>query len=111
MKRSIILAALFGCAAILQAAVTPFSYYTRPDGSPLLIPAVREYKAGEGVVKFPAEVAVSVPKGEELIAEQIAGEFKRFPEIKVSAKTETVSSASSSPTSRCRRVRRATLSP
>ena len=48
MKRSIIMAALFGCAALLQAAVTPFSYYTRPDGTPLLIPQVREYKAGRG---------------------------------------------------------------
>ena len=86
MKRSIIMAALFGCAALLQAAVTPFSYYTRPDGTPLLIPQVREYKLGEGVLKFPAEVTVSVPKGEELIVEEIADELKRFPAIKVSAK-------------------------
>ena len=72
-------------AASVQAAVTPFSYYTRPDGTPLLIPAVREYKAANGILKFPAAVTVSVPKGEELIAEQIAAELKRFPEIKVSA--------------------------
>ena len=85
MKRSVIMAAFLFCAALVQAAVTPFSYYTRPDGTPLLIPQVREYKAGEGAVKFPAAVTVSVPKGEELIVEQIAAELKRFPEIKVTA--------------------------
>ena len=79
-----VLAAL-GCAVSVRAAVTPYSYYSRPDGTPLLIPAVREYKAGEGSVKFPAAVTVSVPKGEELIVEEIAAELERFPEIKVAA--------------------------
>ena len=86
LKRTIIMAALIGCAAILPAAVTPFNCYRKTDGTPLLIPAVREYKAGEGSVKFPAAVSVAVPKGEELIVEQIAAELKRFPEIKVTAK-------------------------
>ena len=86
MKRTLLPAAFFACVLTLSAAVTPFSYYTRPDGTPLLIPQVREYKPGEGSVKFPAEVTVSVPKGEELIVEEIAAECKRFPEIKVSAK-------------------------
>ena len=86
MKRTLVFAALFICAAVVKAAVMPFSYYTRPDGTPLLIPQVREYKAGEGAVKFPAEITVAVPKGEELIVEQIAAELKRFPEIKVAAK-------------------------
>ena len=86
MKKSFITAACLLCAAVLQAAVTPFSYYTRSDGTPLLIPQVREYKAGEGSVKIPAAATVAVPKGEELIIEEIAAELKRFPEIKVSAK-------------------------
>ena len=86
MKRTLVWAALLIGAAVVQAAVTSFSYYTRPDGTPLLIPQVREYKEGKGVVKFPAEVTVSVPKDEGLIVEQIAAELKRFPEIKVSAK-------------------------
>ena len=85
MKRSMFVAAFMFCAAVVQAAVMPFSYYTRPDGTPLLIPQVREYKAGVGSVKFPAAVTVSAPKGEELIVEEIAAELKRFPEIKVAA--------------------------
>ena len=85
MKRTLAFAALLFCAALVQAAVTPFSYYTRPDGTPLLIPQVREYKAGEGISRFPAAVTVSVPKDEELIVEEIAAELARFPEIKVAA--------------------------
>ena len=85
MKRSIIPAALIGCVALVQAAVTPFEYYPWSDGSPLLIPQVREYKAVAGSLKFPAAVTVSVPEGEELIVEQIADEFKRFPGIEVAA--------------------------
>ena len=87
MKKALIRAALIGAAA-LQAAVMPFSYYTRSDGRPLLIPEVREYRSGEGVLKFPAAVTVSVPAGEELIIEQLAAELKRFSEVKVSAKNE-----------------------
>ena len=46
--------------------------------TPVLIPAVQKHVPYLGVVELPDVLTVSVPKGEELIVEQLAGEMKRF---------------------------------
>ena len=78
MKKRLLAALFCGMALPLSATVVPFACYSRPDGRPLLIPEVREYRAAAGVVRFPAELAVAVPAGEELVVEEIAEELKRF---------------------------------
>ena len=64
-------------AASLSAAVLDFQNFER-DGRPVLIPAVHKYEARGGVCKLPEKFTVAVPAGEELIAEQLGNDLKRF---------------------------------
>ena len=64
-------------ALSLSAKVLDFQNFER-DGKPVLIPAVHDYRAGEGVCKVPDDFTVSVPAGEELIVEQLRQELRRF---------------------------------
>ena len=83
MKKVFLL--VLGLVAVLSqlaAELTVFDNYTR-GGRPLLIPDVPQYRAGEGGFRLPQVLTVSVPAGEELITEQLAGELKRFGAVKV----------------------------
>ena len=64
-------------AASFAAGVTRFANFER-DGVPVLVPAVRNYDARDGVFALPDRLTVAVPEGEELIVEQLAGEMARF---------------------------------
>ena len=64
-------------AAMLTAEVARFANFER-GGVPVLIPAVQKYAAREEVFALPDTLTVSVPEGEELIVEQLAGEMTRF---------------------------------
>ena len=77
MHKSIWCILLLGAAVSLAAAVMDFQNCER-DGKPVLIPAVHEYKAADGVLKLPKKFTVSVPAGEELILEQLSKDLKRF---------------------------------
>ncbi len=68
---------MLGAAASLAAAVLDFRNFER-DGKPVLIPAVHKYEAEGGVCKLPEKLTVAVPAGEELIAEQLGNDLKRF---------------------------------
>ena len=73
-------------AASLSAAVLDFQNFER-DGQPVLIPAVHKYDGRDGVCKLPEKFTVAVPAGEELIAEQLSSDLKRF-KIAVAADKE-----------------------
>ncbi|MBQ6352201.1 MAG: beta-N-acetylhexosaminidase, partial [Lentisphaeria bacterium] len=64
-------------AAILSAEVMPFANFTKND-VPVLVPAVRKYDARSGVFALPDTLSVALPRGEELVLEQLAAELKRF---------------------------------
>ena len=63
MKSKSFRAALFGAAALLALPLAAFPVDNRvnPDGTPVLIPAVQQYKPGEGKLALPAEFTVSAP--------------------------------------------------
>lgn len=61
----------------LHAKVTPILNFER-DGKPVLIPGVQEYRPGTGAFKMPDKFIVSLPKGEEMVLEQLEGDLKRF---------------------------------
>ena len=84
VKRWIAAALCLG-AATLSASVRPFELYEYADGRPILIPEVQNYRADAGTLKLPAAFTVALPEGEELVLEQLAGELKRFPEVKVTS--------------------------
>ena len=60
-----------------KTAVLDFQDFER-DGKPVLIPAVREYAVAEGAYRLPKRLTVALPAGEELIAEQLNKDLKRF---------------------------------
>ena len=70
-------AALLVAAVSLSAAVLDIQNFER-NGKPVLVPKVHAYKAFEGVCKLPRDFTVFVPKGEELIVEQLKSEARRF---------------------------------
>ena len=72
-----LLAALLVAAVSLPAAVLDIRNFER-GGKPVLIPKVHDYRAWEGVCKLPRDFTVRVPAGEELIAEQLREEMRRF---------------------------------
>ena len=84
MKRSKILLAVIGCAALLAASrVSAMVVNNRvnPDGTPVLIPAVRKYEAGRGVVPLPREFTVSAPEAAANEVEVLSSLVKRhFPD-------------------------------
>ena len=74
--------AALSCALTLAAEVVPISNFRAGD-RPMLVPRVQQYRAETGALKLPELLTVSVPDGEELIAEQLADALKRFPGVKV----------------------------
>ena len=77
MKRLIPIFAALLAAATLRAEITTFANFER-NGVPVLIPEVQKYEARGGAFHLPDRLEVSVPAGEELIVEELAGELKRF---------------------------------
>ena len=80
MKLSRFLAAAAALAAAWSlgaASVMPF-HNCEKNGAPVLIPSVQKYHAEAGVFALPQRLTVAVPAGEELIAEQLGDELKRF---------------------------------
>ena len=77
MNKSIWGAVLLCAAVSLSAKVLTFDNFER-NGAPVLIPQVREYRADDGAFKLPKVLTVALPAGEELIAEQLDAELKRF---------------------------------
>ena len=76
--RSLLAALLLLAAAVsLPAAVLDIQNFER-NGQPVLVPRPHAYKALEGVCKLPRDFTVFVPRGEELIVEQLKGEARRF---------------------------------
>lgn len=69
-------------AAAFAAGAKPISNFYR-NGIPVLVPRVQKYQPGQGSLKLPAKLTISVPAGEELIVEQLAEALKRFPGVKV----------------------------
>ena len=84
MKISKILSAIIGCAALLasfRASAMVVNNRTNPDGTPMLIPTVRRYEAGKGVVALPREITVSAPEAAANEVEVLSSLVKRhFPE-------------------------------
>ena len=75
---------VFAIAVALAAALSlgaggimPFRNFEK-NGAPVLIPSVQKYDAAAGEFALPQRLAVSIPAGEELIAEQLGDELERF---------------------------------
>ena len=83
MKKSQLVFAAVGAAllAALPAGAMPVNNRTNPDGTPMLVPAVRKYEARQGVVRLPREVTVSAPEAAANEVEVLSSLVKRyFPE-------------------------------
>ena len=84
MKRSQLLSALAASVALLTAAqvfAVPVNNRVNPDGTPVLIPAVRKYEARRGVAALPRELTVSAPAAADNEVEVLSSLVKRyFPE-------------------------------
>ena len=61
----------------LRAEVAPMSNFER-DGQPVLIPGVQEYRPDVGTFKLPDKFTVTLPKGEDVVLEQLGRDLKRF---------------------------------
>ena len=74
------LAAIVAVALLAAAPVAamPVDNRTNPDGTPVLIPAVRKYEARHGVVALPAELTVSAPAAAENEVEVLTSIVKRY---------------------------------
>ena len=82
--RSISLRALLFCTAAMLApplGAFPVDNRVNPDGTPLLIPAVQHFEAGEGKLALPAEFTVSAP-AEAANEVEVLGKFVKqyFPD-------------------------------
>jgi len=92
MKIPRFLSAVFGCAALLASSgvsAMVVNNRTNPDGTPMLIPAVRKYEAGKGVVALPREITVSAPEAAANEVEVLSSLVKRhFPEHAVRSVTD-----------------------
>ena len=87
MKRpQTLLAALLLAALAASGTVSalPINNRVKPDGSPVLIPAVRQYEADQGVLALPAEITVAAPDAAANEVEVFTAIVKRcFPDLKV----------------------------
>ena len=70
-------ASLAAAWSLGAASVMPF-HNCEKNGMPVLIPSVQNYHAEAGEFALPQCLTVSIPAGEELIAEQLDEELKRF---------------------------------
>jgi len=82
------LSAIFGIVSFVFAALTaaalPIDNRVDPDGTPVLIPAVKKYEAREGTAALPRDFTVSVPAEADNEAEVLSSLVKRhFPDIAV----------------------------
>ena len=88
MKRRHTLSAISGIAAFvlaaLPAAARPIDNRTNPDGTPVLIPAVKKYEARNGATALPRDFAIAAPAAADNEAEVLASLVKRyFPDLAV----------------------------
>jgi hypothetical protein len=81
MKKSQLLFAVIAGAAWLAATpvgAMPIDNRINPDGTPVLIPAVRQYEARQGVVQLPQEFTVAAPDAAENEVEVLTSLVKRY---------------------------------
>ena len=79
--RKLLLAALFLPLFAFSAAVGNIDNRVNPDGTPVLVPAVKEYRPQPGKLALPAELTVSAPAAADNEAELFLRLAKRyFPE-------------------------------
>ena len=72
------LTAMLAAALCLEASSVMQFHNSEKNGAPVLIPSVQKYRVEAGEFTLPKRLTVAVPAGEELIAEQLGDELKRF---------------------------------
>ena len=85
-RRQTCFAALLLAVLCVSGTVTalPINNRVNPDGTPVLIPAVRKFEAGKGALALPAEISVSAPEIAANEVEVFTSIVKRyFPQLKV----------------------------
>ena len=82
-RRTAILSALVASvlATTAQVGALPINNRVNPDGTPVLLPQVRKYEPGQGVLALPAEITVSAPESAANEVEVFRSIMKRcFPD-------------------------------
>ena len=81
MKRSKILSAVVGAVALLaasRAAAMPVNNRINRDGTPVLVPAVKQYEARQGKISLPREFTIAAPDAAANEAEVLSALVKRY---------------------------------
>ena len=86
MKRSQLwLLTAAAVTAAVAAEALPIDNRVNPDGTPVLLPTVREYQPRKGTIALPKEITVTAPAKADNEADVLKAEFNRyFPGVSVS---------------------------